>query len=119
MRVSLLQVLMEFAPLFGLSFAIFALKGFRLSHQSRWDGGVFRRLLDIVLSSVVGAFLIVGICIIVMAVRPDLDHLILVGLAIFLSVGGVSLVDALVFRYFGVRILDPREAVRGKIERND
>lgn len=109
-------VIEEFAPLFGLSFSIFALKGFRLSHSRRWVGGLWRHLLDILLSSLVGAFLIVGFCIMVMSVRPELDIVAIIGLAIFLSVGGMTLVDSIVFKYFGVHVLDPQLDVRGKLE---
>lgn len=115
--VTLQTVLIEFAPLFGLSFSIFALKGFRMSHSARWTGGFWINLLDIILSSVIGAFLIVGFCIIVMSMRPELDALAVIGLAVFLSVGGVSLVDSIVFKYFGVRILDPHMQVNGKLHK--
>lgn len=115
--VTLQTVLLEFAPLFGLSFSIFALKGFRMSHSARWTGGFWMNLLDIFLSSAIGAFLIVGFCIIVMSVRPEFDALAIIGLAVFLSVGGVSLVDSIVFKYFGVRILDAH--VRGELRRHD
>lgn len=116
--VTLQMVLKEFAPLFGLSFSIFALKGFRLSHSARWTGGFWMNLLDIILSSAVGAFLIVGFCIIAMSVYPALDTLAIIGLAVFLSVGGVSLVDSIVFKYFGVRVLDPGVDTRGKLHRD-
>lgn len=115
--VTLQEVLTEFAPLFGLSFSIFALKGFRLSHQSRWAGGFWTHLLDIILSSVVGAALIVSFCIIVMSVHPHLNAVAIIGLAAFLSVGGVSLVDSIVFKYFGVRILDPRLRPHGELRK--
>lgn len=115
--VTLQMVLMEFAPLFGLSFSIFALKGFRMSHSARWTGGFWINLLDIILSSAIGAFLIVGFCIIVMCMKPQLDALAVIGLAIFLSVGGVSLVDSIVFKYFGVRVLDHHTQTIGKLRK--
>lgn len=114
--VTFKEVLVEFAPLFGLSFSIFALKGFRLSHQTKWVGGFWTHLLDIILSSAVGAFLIVSFCIIVMSVKPELNAVAIIGLAAFLSVGGVSLVDGIVFKYFGVRLIDHRDT-RGKLNR--
>lgn len=117
--VTLQTVLMEFAPLFGLSFSIFALKGFRLSHSARWAGGFWMNLLDIILSSAIGAFLIVGFCIIVMSVHPNLDTLVIIGLAVFLSVGGVSLVDALLFKYFGVHIIDRGKKPREEMEKKE
>lgn len=107
------EVLIEFAPLFGLSFSIFALKGFRLSHSAKWVGGFWTNLLDITLSSTMGAFLITGFCILVAALRPDIGDMLVIGLAIFLSVGGVSLVDGLVYKYFGVHILDRRNRTDG------
>lgn len=116
--VSFYRVLMEFAPLFGLCFSIFAIKGFRLSHAARWAGGFWTHMLDITLSSLVGAFLIVGFCIIVMSVYPALNEVAIIGLAAFLSVGGVSLIDRIVWRYFGVRILDSDTPVRGTLRKH-
>lgn len=114
------QVLEEFAPLFGLSFAIFALKGFRLSHSARWVRGFWTHLLDIIFSSAVGAFLIVSLCIIIMATTPGLNGLAIIGLAIFLSVGGFSLVDRLVSKYLGVRLFDHDTTdIKGELHRNE
>ena len=112
-------VLMEFAPLFGLSFSIFALKGFRLSHSLRWTGGVWMHMVDIVLSSAVGAFLIVGFCIMARVFKRDLDGVAIIGLAAFLSVGGVSLVDGILFKYFGVHILDSGAERKGELRRKE
>lgn len=117
--VTLQTVLVEFAPLFGLSFSIFALKGFRLSHSTKWAGGFWTHILDIALSSAVGAFLIVGFCIIVMSVQPALDHVAIIGLAVFLSVGGISFIDRVVFKYFGVHFLDPRIDTHGKLHKGE
>lgn len=113
---TLQEVLVEFAPLFGLSFSIFALKGFRLSYRAKWSEGFWLHIVDIILSSIVGAFLIVGFCIIVMSMRPELNELAIVGLTVLLSVGGVSFVDNIIFKYFGIRILDAQE-VRGTLKR--
>lgn len=123
MSVTLKEVLIEFAPLFGLSFSIFALKGFRLSHATKWRGGFWTHLLDIILSSMVGAFLIVSFCVIVMSMTPQLDAVAIIGLAVFLSVGGVSLVDGIVHKYFGIHIIDvktpARGVLRGRVEDKD
>lgn len=113
--MSVQQVLWEFAPLFGLSFSIFALKGFRMSHSARWAGGLLMHLMDILLSSATGAFLIVGLCIIVRAVRPQLHGEAIIGVAIFFSVGGVALVDSALHKYFGVRLVDPHLKPRGEL----
>lgn len=116
---TLQAVLTEFAPLFGLSFSIFALKGFRFSHTVRWRGGFWTNLLDIVLSSAIGAFLITGFCILIAALRPDVGDMLIIGLAIFLSVGGVTVVDGLVFKYFGVHILTRRDATEKEKREDD
>lgn len=118
--VTFQQVLWEFAPLFGLSFAIFALKGFRLSHSAKWSGGFWMRLLDIIFSSAVGAFLIVGLCIIIMATTPDLNELAIIGLAIFLSVGGFSLIDKLTHKYLGVKVFEhDTKDIKGETHKNE
>lgn len=118
--VTFQQVLEEFAPLFCLSFAIFALKGFRLYHTSRWSGGFWMHLLDIIFSSAVGAFLIVGLCVIIMATTPSLNSLAIIGLAIFLSVGGFSLVDRIVHKYLGVRLFEHDTTdIKGELHRNE
>lgn len=108
------QVVTEFAPLFGLSFSIFALKGFRLSRTDRRGASFWARLFDVLLSSATGAFLIVGFCVIALSVTPRLNAVGIIGLAIFLSVGGVSLVDSIIYKYFGIHILDQN----GKGEKN-
>lgn len=113
--VTVQQVLMEFAPLFGLSFSIFALKEFRMCHSTGWGGRFWMRLFDIILSSMIGGALIVGICIIIMSVEPRVNHTVVVGVAVFLSVGGFSLIDRLVHKYFGVRFLDQHVEVHGEI----
>lgn len=112
---TLQEVLLEFAPLFGLSFSIFALKGLRVSHSARWAEGFWIHLFDVILSSAVGAFLIVGFCLTVISFQP-LNELAIVGLTVFLSVGGVTLVDSIVFKYFGVRILEYRRKREGEEE---
>lgn len=106
---SYISLLIEFAPLFLMAFTILMLKGMQSIKAGYMGRSLMGRFLNLVLTSVVGAALAVGCAAIVPMVYPQATPGALVGVTVFMTIGGVRLVDGLAFKHFGIHLVDSTE----------
>lgn len=105
-RNAYLALLFDFAPLLAIAFTIFMLKGLKAVKSSYLGASAASRFANVVLTSAIGAMLAVGCAVFVPLVYPQVNEASLFGIVVFLSVGGMRLMDAAVFKYLGIHLVD-------------
>lgn len=101
-----LALLFDFAPLLIIAFTVFMLKGLKAVKSSYLGTSVMSRFVNIVITSAIGAILAVGCAALVPVVYPQANEASLFGIVIFLSVGGMRLMDTVLFKYLGIHLVD-------------
>lgn len=105
-RNAYLALLFDFAPLLVIAFTVFMLKGLKVVKSSYLGGSLGSRFVNIVITSAIGALLAVGCAALVPVVYPQANAASLFGIVVFLSVGGMRLMDTVLFKYLGIHLVD-------------
>lgn len=102
-----ISLFMDFLPLFGLAFTILMLKGLKAIKASYMGETFMSRFVNIVITSSIGAVLAVGCAAVLPLVYPNgANEASMAGIVVFMAVGGVRVVDGLVFKYMGIHLVD-------------
>lgn len=101
-----INLLLEFAPLFGVAFSILMLKGLRSVKASYMGQTIVSRLVNLVLTSIIGAVLAVGCAALLPLIYPQATDAALVGATVVMTIGGVRLMDGLAYKYFKIHLVD-------------
>lgn len=98
---------MDFLPLLGLAFTILMLKGLKAVKASYMGETFMARFANIIITSSIGALLAVGCAAVLPLVYPSgANEASMAGIVVFMAVGGVRVVDGLVFKYMGIHLVD-------------
>lgn len=103
---SYVSVLFEFVPLFMMAFTVLMLKGIQSIKAGYMGRSLMGKFINLVLSSVVGAVLAVGCAALVPMIYPQATPASLVGVTVFMTIGGIRLVDGMAFKHFGIHLVD-------------
>lgn len=113
---SYIALFLDFLPLFGMAFTILMLKGLKVIKASYMGETLMARLFNVILSSAVGAVLAVGCAAVMPLVYPSAGEASMVGITIFMAVGGVRVVDGLVYKHLGIHLVDNSDASHAESE---
>lgn len=102
-----ISLFMDFLPLLGLAFTILMLKGLKAIKASYMGETFMARFINIIITSSIGAVLAVGCAAVLPLVYPSgANEASMAGIVVFMAVGGVRVVDGLVFKYMGIHLVD-------------
>lgn len=105
-RNAYLALLFDFAPLLVIAFTVFMLKGLKVVKSSYLGTSFMSRFVNVIITSAIGAILAVGCAALVPLVYPQANEASLFGIVVFLSVGGMRLMDTVLFKYLGIHLVD-------------
>lgn len=105
-RNAYLALLFDFAPLLVVAFTVFMLKGLKVVKSSYLGVSIMSRFVNVIITSAIGAMLAVGCAALVPVIYPQANEASLFGIVVFLSVGGMRLMDTVLFKYLGIHLVD-------------
>lgn len=103
-------LLLDFLPLFCVAFAILMAKGLNSLRTAYKGGSWFAVLSGVFLSSTVGAALAVGCAALLPLIGLESNDELMMGVTVFMAVGGMRLIDALLQKHLGLRVIDAGDA---------
>lgn len=104
-----LSLLLDLLPLFFLAFSIFFVKGLRGLRTSFLGKSFLARFVNVVISSALGGAFAVGCALLLPLLDKGGDPTVMVGVVVFVSIAGVKIVDALLYKKLGVHFIDASE----------
>lgn len=105
-----ISLLWDLVPLFSLAFSIFFLKGLKGLRAGLMGATFFTRFVGIVVSSALGGAFAVGCALLLPLFDRGDNPATMLGVVVFVSIAGVKIVDAALYKKLGVHFIDASEA---------
>lgn len=103
---SYINLMVDMLPLFGLAFSIIVLKGLAGIKSAYVGTSMLSRFLNIIWTATIGAIMAVGCAALAPVIYPSIGLDASVGITVLMSVGGLRLVDSMVYKHLGIHLVD-------------
>lgn len=106
---SYITIMLDFLPLFGVAFGILVMRGIKVVRTAYLGQSPLAKFFGVIFSATIGAALSVGCGAIAPLIYPGASDSTVLGIVVFMSVGGVRVVDGLLYKHLGIHLVDASE----------
>lgn len=103
---SYINAIIDMLPLFGIAFSIVMLKGIKGLRMAYTGRTFLDRFLNVVWTAFLCACLSVACAAIAPVLNKEVGPTAMIGIVVFIAVGGIRIVDGLLYKYLGIHLID-------------